>query len=70
MDLEYSAQEQAFRAEVREFLQQQLPDDLRQKVINHTRLSKDHYLRWHKIMATQGWVGLRPVGPKSMAVRI
>ncbi|MBI3229964.1 MAG: acyl-CoA dehydrogenase family protein, partial [Burkholderiales bacterium] len=62
MDLEYSAQEQAFRAEVRQFLQQHLPDDLRQKVINHKRLSKDDYLRWHKIMAKQGWVA--PGWPK------
>ena len=55
MDLNYSAEDQAFRVEVRAFLEANLPSDLQQKVRNHLRLQKDDYVRWHKIAAKQGW---------------
>jgi alkylation response protein AidB-like acyl-CoA dehydrogenase len=45
-----------FRDEVRAFLEAELPSDLQHKVLNHLRLSKDDYVRWHKILARQGWV--------------
>ena len=57
MDLNYSAEDEAFRATVRTYLEQNLPADLQQKVLNHKRLSKDDLVRWHKIVAKQGWVG-------------
>ena len=56
MDLNYSPAELAFRDEVRGWLQQNLPADLRDKVINYERLSKDDLLRWHRILARQGWI--------------
>ncbi len=62
MDLQYSAQECAFRAEVKAFLASHLPEDVCAKVLQHKRLNKDDYLRWHKIMAQQGWVA--PGWPK------
>ena len=55
MDLNYSAEDLAFRDEVRAFLEGNLPKDLQQKVLNHKRLSKEDITRWHKIMAKQGW---------------
>jgi alkylation response protein AidB-like acyl-CoA dehydrogenase len=55
MDLEYSAADDAFRQDVRAWLQAELPDDLRFKVLNHRRLSKDDIQRWHRILATRGW---------------
>ncbi|MGK5078947.1 acyl-CoA dehydrogenase family protein [Janthinobacterium sp. HLX7-2] len=55
MDLHYTAEENAFRDCVRAFLDSHLPADLQRKVRQHLRLSKDDYVRWHKIVAQQGW---------------
>ncbi|HEY1149225.1 MAG TPA: acyl-CoA dehydrogenase family protein [Pseudoduganella sp.] len=55
MDLNYSAEDEAFRAEVRAFLEANLPADLQRKVRQHKRLAKEDYVRWHKIAAKQGW---------------
>jgi len=57
MDLNYTAEDLAFRDTVRIFIDSNLPKDLQQKVLNHKRLSKEDYVRWHKIVAKQGWVG-------------
>lgn len=46
---------QAFRATVCAFLQEHLPADLRRKVMEHQRLTKDDFLRWHRILHAQGW---------------
>jgi alkylation response protein AidB-like acyl-CoA dehydrogenase len=62
MDLNYSAEEAAFREEVRSWLNANLPDDLRRKVADYEHLSKDDLLRWHKILAKKGWVA--PAWPK------
>jgi len=55
MDLNYSAEDFAFRDQVRAFLDANLPKDLQQKVRDHKRLSKEDITRWHKIVAKQGW---------------
>ena len=55
MDLSYSAEESSFRSEVREWLDANLPTDIRDKVVNYHGLSKDDYLRWHRILAAKGW---------------
>lgn len=57
MDLEYSEQDQQLRREIRSFLAEKLPPEIRAKVLAHKRLSKDDYLRWHKIAYAQGWIG-------------
>jgi alkylation response protein AidB-like acyl-CoA dehydrogenase len=56
MDLEYSADERAFRDEVRAFVAKHLPADLAAKVHEGKRLSRDDFLRWHRILHKQGWV--------------
>ncbi|MBC3906078.1 MULTISPECIES: acyl-CoA dehydrogenase family protein [Undibacterium] len=56
MDLNYTAEDLAFRDEVRTYLEANLPQDLQQKVLNHKRLSREDFVRWHKILAKQGWV--------------
>ena len=55
MDLNYTAEDLAFRDTVRAFLDANLPADLQQKVRLHLRLQKDDYVRWHRIAAKQGW---------------
>jgi alkylation response protein AidB-like acyl-CoA dehydrogenase len=56
MDLNYTGEDLAFRDSVRAFLDQNLPADLQQKVRKHLRMDKDDYVRWHRILAKQGWV--------------
>jgi alkylation response protein AidB-like acyl-CoA dehydrogenase len=62
MDLNYSAEELAFRDETRSWLEKNLPDDLRKKVAEYAHLSKDDLLRWHRILAKKGWVA--PAWPR------
>jgi alkylation response protein AidB-like acyl-CoA dehydrogenase len=62
MDLNYSPDEAAFRDEVRAWIGANLPNELRDKVLNYRELSKDDLLRWHKTLATKGWIA--PHWPK------
>ena len=55
MDLKYSPEEQSFREEVRGWLNANLPQDIRDKVNNYEHLSRDDFIRWHKILAAKGW---------------
>ena len=55
MHLNFSPEEQAFRAEVRAFLAAQLPEEIRDKVRSGGRLEKDDMLRWQQILYRRGW---------------
>jgi len=55
MDLSYSADELAFRDEVRAWLAGNLPADIRDKVTSYRHLAREDYIRWHKILAAKGW---------------
>ncbi|AGH84513.1 MULTISPECIES: acyl-CoA dehydrogenase family protein [Ralstonia solanacearum species complex] len=55
MDLNYSAADDAFRQEVRGWLEAELPKDIQDKVLNHRRLNRDDFVRWHKALAAKGW---------------
>ena len=55
MDLAYSQQEQAFRNEVRGWLADNLPADIRGKVTGYRSMAKEDIIRWHKILAEKGW---------------
>ena len=57
MDLNYSPADLEFRDTVVAWLRQNLPEDLREKVLNHKRLKREDFVRWHKILAAKGWVG-------------
>lgn len=63
MELIENAHESAFRASVRDFLDRQLPADLRDKVHNFKRLEKADYVRWHNLIADHGWGG--PTWPRA-----
>ena len=56
MDLNFTAADEAFRGEVRAFIDQKLPDDIRRKVLEGLRMVKDDYYRWHVILHEQGWI--------------
>lgn len=55
MDLQDTPDEQAFRQEVRHFVQQRLPADIRAKVLGFLRVERDDYVRWQRILAQRGW---------------
>ena len=56
MELNYTVADEAFRTDVRGWLDANLPKDLQAKVLRHRHLTKADFLRWHKIMAAKGWV--------------
>ncbi len=56
MDLNYAPEDLAFRDEVRSWIAANLPADLQQKVLQHKRLKRDDYVRWHRIVYQRGWV--------------
>ena len=57
MDLNFTAEELAFRAEIRQWVAENLPKDLSHKVHNALRLSRDDMQRWAKILGKKGWLG-------------
>ena len=62
MDLNYSQEESAFRDEVRGWIKQNLPKDLRDKMANYEHLGREDLMRWHQILAKKGWAA--PAWPK------
>ncbi len=56
MDLNYSAGEVAFRDMVRGWLRENLPAELREKVVDYDHFTREELLRWHRILARQGWI--------------
>ncbi len=63
MDLSFSAEEEAFRDEVRAFLSQALPTDLARKAERGEYFHHDEIMVWHRILYEQGWVA--PHWPKA-----
>jgi alkylation response protein AidB-like acyl-CoA dehydrogenase len=55
MDLSFTAEENAFRAEVRAFLATQLPAHMRQNMLLGRRLRKEDLTEWQKILHRHGW---------------
>ncbi|KMO10115.1 acyl-CoA dehydrogenase [Methylobacterium indicum] len=55
MDLRFTPEERAFRQEVRTFFQENLPQEIRQKMIDGRHPSKDDIVTWQKILNKKGW---------------
>jgi alkylation response protein AidB-like acyl-CoA dehydrogenase len=55
MDLNFTEAEQAFREEVRVFVQRSLPAETRRKVLEGLHLSKEDTVGWHRLLAARGW---------------
>ena len=58
MDLSFTPEEQAFRAEVRTFLDASLPEELAEKGRNVQELTKQDAERWHAILNEKGWLAV------------
>ena len=57
MDLNFTDEQLAFRAEIRQWVADNLPADISHKVHNALRLSKDDLQRWARILGRKGWHG-------------
>jgi len=57
MDLNFTDEELAFRAEVKQWVAENLPADLSHKVHNALRLTRDDMQRWARILGSKGWLG-------------
>ncbi len=57
MDLNFTAEELAFRRDIRQWVADNLPRDISHKVHNALRLSRDDMQRWARILGKQGWLG-------------
>ncbi len=60
MDLDYSAEDEAFRESCRQFLREHLPAHLQRKVLNRQRLTRDEAIGWQRLLhqhgrAAPGW---------------
>jgi alkylation response protein AidB-like acyl-CoA dehydrogenase len=55
MDLQESADEQAFRIEVREFVARELPAEIRDRVLGFRRVEREDYVRWQRLLNARGW---------------
>src|SRR5580658_9546259 len=61
MDLTFSPEEEAFRAEVRSFIAENLPKALKGKS-RGDYTTREEYLAWHKVLYKKGWVA--PLWPR------
>ncbi len=55
MDLEFTAEEKAFRDEVRTFIRENLPEGTRTRMKEGRGTSKQDMVDWMKILADKGW---------------
>ena len=55
---------EAFRAQVRAFLSEAVPADIREAVQAHTMLTREQVKRWHIILNKQGWAA--PAWPQAV----
>ena len=62
MDLSFTAEENAFRKEVREFVAAKLPKDIRDRILEGKKQRHEDYKRWHRLLHERGWGA--PTWPK------
>jgi alkylation response protein AidB-like acyl-CoA dehydrogenase len=56
MDLAFTPEELAFQSEVRAFIAQSLPQEIREKVQRGKSLEKEDHVRWQRILYERGWI--------------
>lgn len=58
MHVTFTEEELEFRNEVRAFLHDKLPEDIRQKQAEHVPLEREDFIRFQKLLFEQGWAGV------------
>ena len=56
MNLEFTAEQQAFREQVRNWLTETLPPEFAAKVRHGRVLNKTEQEQWHALLNSQGWL--------------
>ncbi len=56
MDAGWSQEDMTFREQVRSFTRDNLPADIRGKVMTGRPLGRDDHMRWQDILAAKGWI--------------
>ncbi len=56
MDLHFTPEEQAFRADIRQWIAANLPPELSDKVRHSVHLTREDVQRWAKILGKRGWL--------------
>ena len=56
MHLKLTDEEVAFQQEVRDFMQNKVPAEIKDKVERGVSLSRDDHVRWQKLLHAQGWM--------------
>ena len=57
MELSFSSKDLEFRDEVRDFLANEYPKHVKEKLDNGEPLSKEDIVDWHKSLSAKGWMG-------------
>ena len=57
MDLDFTPEQQAFRADIRSWVAANLPRDIAEKVHTGMRLHKEDLQTWARILGAKGWLG-------------
>uniref|UniRef100_UPI001954C08D acyl-CoA dehydrogenase family protein n=1 Tax=Enterobacter hormaechei TaxID=158836 RepID=UPI001954C08D len=55
MDMSFTAEELAFRDEVRAWIKENLPAELKQKLIDGVVPNKEDVVGWHRKLNAKGW---------------
>jgi pimeloyl-CoA dehydrogenase large subunit len=55
MDLRFTAEERAFRAEVRDFIDRTLPDETRARMATGRTPTREQWASWHRALDARGW---------------
>jgi len=62
MDLSFTAEQEAFRKEVRAFIAAEMPANIRKKADDDGHFEMDEVMQWHRVLAKKGWIA--PHWPK------
>jgi len=57
MDLDFTPAERAFREEVRAFVRESLPEEMRRKVLEGLQVPAEDTILWQRILHRHGWGG-------------
>ncbi|MGE4281493.1 MAG: acyl-CoA dehydrogenase family protein [Magnetospirillum sp.] len=55
MDINFTAEEEDFRSQIRAFIDANLPSSIARKVLDGRRLGSQDYVTWQRILAAHGW---------------
>lgn len=64
MDVSYSDEEERFRKEIKDWLAENVPAEIKDKTLGGSTLDMDLMIKWHKTLYEKGWIA--PDFPKEM----